>query len=56
MNKLYIAPELKVVCFGPVEKIAVDVGLDFDDLLNIGGELNEQPGASIIDGDISVDL
>jgi hypothetical protein len=42
MKELYTAPELKVTCFAPVERLAAEEGvLNFGDLLAASG--NQKP-------------
>ena len=52
MNEQYIAPELQVVCFAPVEKLAGE--LDADLLLDISG--GNGPSAGFKDGDFGIDI
>ncbi|MBR5529253.1 MAG: hypothetical protein IKU57_02135 [Oscillospiraceae bacterium] len=54
MKELYIAPELNVICFAPVERLAADGEINFDDLLDAGGlkpEASRDP-----EGDLDLDL
>lgn len=54
MKELYIAPELKVTCFAPVERLAADVSISFDDLLSKAGPgYRPQAGVS---GETDIDL
>ena len=55
MKERYIAPELNLLCFAPVENLA-SLGtniFDFDSLLEAAGG---QPGASTQPGDIFVPI
>ena len=48
MKELYTSPEMKIVCFAPVEKLAADKGLiDFGDLLNLEGPIRVGTNAAI---------
>ena len=52
MNEQYIAPELQVVCFAPVERLANDSDVDL--LLDISG--GNTPSAGFDDGDFGLDI
>ena len=52
MKELYISPELNVICFAPVERLANDADLLSESLIN----LNSEPGASVEDGDFGLDI
>lgn len=54
MKELYIAPELKVTCFAPVERLAADVSIDFDDLLKGLGPNSGSPAG--VSGETDIDL
>lgn len=49
MKELYTSPELKVLCFAPVERLAVDM----DDIFP-----NEDPDTEVIskEGDLNLDI
>lgn len=52
MKERYIAPELNLLCFAPVENLASSLGtniFNFDTLLEAAGE---GPGATTSPGDI----
>ena len=57
MNELYSAPELKVTCFAPVERLA---NTTFDGIVNFGDVLKlnagQSSGASRGNDDLDVDL
>ena len=52
MKEQYTAPELKLLCFVPAERLAASFSLD--DLLTLKG--SAEPGASVGDGDIEIDF
>lgn len=54
MVEQYISPVLKVLCFAPVERLAGDNVVDFDDLINVGGGGQEEAHPS--DEDINIIL
>ena len=57
MKELYIAPELKVTCFAPCERLAADDEIWFDDLMDVGtGSNNSKPSAGYDKGDLDLDL
>ena len=53
MKELYTSPELKVTCFAPVERLAADGTINFEDLLAASGS---QSPAGKSDGDLTVTL
>ena len=56
MKELYIAPELNITCFAPVERLAnaaEDDEIIFDNLLDVGGL---KPSAGRQEGDLDLDL
>lgn len=57
MKELYIAPELNVICFAPVERLANDENpLNIDLLMDVSIYGSERPGASIGDDDFGFDI
>ena len=57
MKELYIAPELNVVCFVPVERLANGEDLlKLDLLMDISTYGEKQDGVSIEDDDFGVDV
>ena len=52
MNEQYIAPELQVVCFAPVERLANDPDVEL--LLDVSGGV--KPSAGFDDGDFGIEL
>lgn len=52
MKELYISPELKVTCFAPVERLANDDGIKFDDLLDAADKVFPEVDPS--DGDFGI--
>ncbi len=47
MKELYISPELSVMCFAPVERLADDDDVLFDDLFpsdGVTGEIQSEEG------------
>lgn len=56
MKELYIAPELNVICFAPVERLAAEdkSEINFDDLLDAGGFWS--PASRDEQGDLDLDL
>lgn len=55
MKELYIAPELNVLCFAPVERLAVDGEINFDILQDVSGE-GPAESAGRENGDLDLDL
>lgn len=53
MKELYIAPEVEVLCFAPMEKLATDI--DFGDLIG-GGTGSTLPGIDKESGDVLIPL
>ena len=57
MKELYIAPELKITCFAPVERLA---NTTFDGIINFGDVLKvnagSTSGASRGKDDLDIDL
>ena len=53
MKELYTSPELKVTCFAPVERLANDGTIIFEDPLAAAGR---QDPAGKSDGDLTVKL
>ena len=53
MKELYIAPEVEVLCFAPVENLATDI--DFGDLIGGGGG-STLPGVDKESGDVIIPL
>lgn len=53
MKELYIAPELNVICFAPVERLANN-DVDINDLINAGED--STPASRDPEGDIDLDL
>ncbi|MBR5528920.1 MAG: hypothetical protein IKU57_00435 [Oscillospiraceae bacterium] len=57
MKELYISPELNVICFAPVERLATDNELVQNELLlDISVYGANEPGASIEDDDFGLDI
>ena len=55
MKELYIAPEVEVLCFAPMEKLATDI--DFGDLIGGGGSGSTLPGVGDKEsGDVIIPL
>ena len=54
MKELYIAPELQVTCFAPVERLAADGEINFDDLFDTDFGLKGSAGKK--DEDLELDL
>lgn len=57
MKELYIAPEVEVLCFAPVENLATDI--DFGDLIgggSGGGSGSQLPGVDKDSGDVIIPL
>ena len=52
MNEQYIAPELQVVCFVPMERLANDPDVEL--LLDVSG--GEKLSAGFDDGDFGLDI
>jgi hypothetical protein len=50
MKELYIAPELELLCLAAEERLATDLGVDFDGLMANSGE-----GVSV-DNNIDVEV
>lgn len=55
MKELYIAPELNVICFAPVERLAVDGEIEMDTLLDVSGD-GAVESAGRENGDLDLDL
>ena len=56
MKELYTSPELKVTCFAPMERLASNNSITFDDLLDLTtGGSNFKPNNNS-DSDFKVDL
>ena len=56
MKELYIAPELNVVCFAPVERLAANGEINFDDLLDAAGGWQPEGASRDENGDLDLDL
>lgn len=59
MKELYISPELNVICFAPVERLANNEDLLNDPLanvMNVSTYGTSEPGASVEDGDFGLDI
>ena len=56
MKELYISPELNVICFAPVERLANNDLLETELMLDISVRGAQQPGASIGDDDFGLDI
>ena len=54
MKELYTSPVLNVLCFAPVERLAANGVIDFDKLLEAGGNAGEASRDTV--GDLDVDL
>lgn len=56
MKELYISPELKVLCFAPVERLALDLNdfVDFDNIVENSGA--DEPIVSDPDLDFGFDF
>ena len=56
MKELYTSPELKVTCFAPMERLASNNSITFDDLLDLTtGGSNYKPNNNS-DSDFQVEL
>ena len=53
MKELYIAPELNVICFAPVERLANEGEVFFGTLLDASGH---KESAGVQAGDLELDL
>lgn len=53
MEELYVSPQLNVICFAPVERLA-DLGDLTKSLPDVSG--GQKPGASVEDEDFGMDL
>ena len=48
MKELYISPEMKVLCFAPIESLASGFDINADILLGVpGAGVSENPGGDI---------
>ena len=56
MKELYIAPELNVICFAPVERLANNDLLETELMLDISVRGGQEDGASIGDDDFGLDI
>lgn len=56
MKELYISPELNVICFAPVERLANNEDLLEANLVNITTYSASEPGASVEDGDFGLEI
>ena len=57
MKELYISPELNVICFAPVERLAnSDDLLQLDLLMDVSRYGANEPGASIEDDDFGFEI
>lgn len=55
MKELYSSPELNVICFAPVERLA-NSDEPLENLLEIGTYGANRPGASIEDEDFGIEI
>lgn len=56
MKELYISPELNLICFAPVERLANNEDLLEANLVNITTYSASEPGASVEDGDFGLEI
>lgn len=57
MKELYVSPELNIVCFAPVERLANgEDPLKIDLLMDVSTYGANEPGASIEDDDFGLDI
>ena len=56
MKELYIAPELNVICFAPVERLAANGEINFDDLLDAAGGWQPDGASRDEQADLDIDL
>ena len=56
MKELYISPELNVICFAPVERLANGTDPLNIDMLDVSTYGAQKPGASIGEDDFGLDI
>ena len=57
MKEQYISPQLSIVCFAPVERLANETDqFDIDSLMEIGTFGGTKPSAGFDDGDFGFEI